>query len=116
MSNKHNNVYGNIIGILIFVPVCLMWFYFINKKSEMEISIEKKKEVKSKVINRYLPETEKVIHLYFNDSVEYIPRNMGLNNIVEIGDSLYKYPNQWRYVIFKKCNPLDSLIYEWEEK
>lgn len=102
----------SLIGLIIGVVISFIWIYRGYKIGGDEWEIEKEKEIKGKVARMYKPETEKVYHIYFADGSEYIPSFWGLDEKIEIGDSIYKAKGSYRLIIFKKCDLQDTLMFE----
>lgn len=89
------------------VSIRIIRGYKLGKK---ELDEEKVRKISGKVIKVFKPENDKIIHIMLSGGLEYAPSFFGLNSIIEVGDSIYKAPNSFKFIIYKK-NMHDSTIY-----
>ena len=96
---------------LIFILFCIYWVHRGHWLGKKEWEEEKLKEIKGKIIRIEMPEGHKVIILYLSDSTTYRPYTNMLNDVANIGDSIYKSKNSYRLILFKNGNQNDTLSF-----
>ena len=101
-----------ILCFFVFFIIIIVWVIRGYKMGRMEIGEEKKKEINGKVVKIYKPEDAKIINIIFSNGIEYAPSFFGLNNLVEVGDSIYKPSNSLKFLIYKKGIINDSISFE----
>ena len=100
------------IYAFIFIATVIFLLFRGYRMGRKEIDLEIKKEISGKILKIFIPTDEKIIHIIFSNGTEYAPSFFGLNNIVEVGDSICKPFNSLKFKIYKKGIIQDSISYE----
>ncbi|WP_416437832.1 hypothetical protein [Phnomibacter sp. MR] len=108
MKNLRKQLLAFILGGLI----CLFWLYRGYRVGKKNNDDNFKNPYAGKVVRAYIPETAKFLNVVFADSSEKTLDFWGLCDLVEVGDSLKKEANSFRFIVYKEGNTNDSIVYE----
>ncbi len=73
----------------------------------------KNKEVHGRIVAMERTSKEKkFVKVQFADSTWYDVPLFGFEDYVQIGDSIFKRAGSYRYIIFKRSNPIDTISRE----
>jgi len=101
----------SLIGLILGGLICFLWIYNGDRIGKKENDEDYKRSYSGKVIRAYIPETEKFLKIVLSDSATITLDFWGLRELVQVGDSIKKDANSFKFIIYKNCNQNDSVVY-----